>query len=287
MVYIKVFAAVFSWSLSFVLSHKIVATIEPNVAVFYRYAIGSVILLAVSWNTAIQLPKRWQDIVYIVALSLTGVVIYNYAFMTGLQHVTTVRAATIIPANPAVIAICAWLFFKETIGKIQWLGVVLSLFGAILAATNGRFDTSAITIYDGYLVLAIVSWTTFTFLGKSLLVKYSSQQLNCWAFIIALIIIASYEQQALWTTLPDITLSLWLMIAVLGVFSTAMSFIWYFDGIQKIGATQTAVFFSFIPILAILQAWLIFATPMTWFDIACAALVSIGVCLSQLKPTSK
>lgn len=61
----------------------------------------------------------------------------------------------------------------------------------------------------------------------------------------------------------------------LGFFGTVLGFVWYYQGIKKIGATKTAIFINFVPISAIILAFFILHEPIT----ASLALGTLLVCM--------
>jgi drug/metabolite transporter (DMT)-like permease len=48
--------------------------------------------------------------------------------------------------------------------------------------------------------------------------------------------------------------SVWLGLLYLGLFGSAVGFIWYYEGIKAIGPSRAGVFINFVPISAILLA---------------------------------
>jgi drug/metabolite transporter (DMT)-like permease len=73
----------------------------------------------------------------------------------------------------------------------------------------------------------------------------------------------------------------WLNLAYLGIFGTVLGFVWYYEGIQKIGATRAGLFINFVPISAVLLAFLLLKEPLTNSLLAGTLLVSGGVYLTN------
>ena len=73
----------------------------------------------------------------------------------------------------------------------------------------------------------------------------------------------------------------WLSILYLSVFGTVIGFVWYYQGVQRIGATKAGLFINFVPIFAVLFAYLILKEPVTLSLIVGTGLVISGVYLTN------
>jgi drug/metabolite transporter (DMT)-like permease len=80
---------------------------------------------------------------------------------------------------------------------------------------------------------------------------------------------------------PAFTLTDWLALFYLGFFGTVLGFVWYYEGIQRIGATKAGVFINFVPVSAIVFSFLILGEPLTGSLVAGALLVLSGVYLTN------
>ncbi|MEJ2704560.1 MAG: DMT family transporter, partial [Sedimentisphaerales bacterium] len=84
--------------------------------------------------------------------------------------------------------------------------------------------------------------------------------------------------------IPNHSATDWACIAYLGVFGTVIGFVWYYQGVERLGPTKAGLFINFVPIFAILSAFLILREPITWSLAAGAVLVISGVYLTNRRP---
>jgi drug/metabolite transporter (DMT)-like permease len=73
----------------------------------------------------------------------------------------------------------------------------------------------------------------------------------------------------------------WLGISYLGFFGTVLGFVWYYEGIERIGPIKAALFINFVPISAVLLAFLMLAEQITLSLLIGAILVTAGVYLTN------
>jgi drug/metabolite transporter (DMT)-like permease len=71
----------------------------------------------------------------------------------------------------------------------------------------------------------------------------------------------------------------WVALAYLGIIGTVVAFVWYYDGIKKLGATRTAVFNNLVPVFALVLSVLILHETVSWYTYMGALLVTGGVLL--------
>jgi drug/metabolite transporter (DMT)-like permease len=60
-----------------------------------------------------------------------------------------------------------------------------------------------------------------------------------------------------------------------------LGFLWHYEGFQAIGATRASFFINFVPVSAVLMAFVILGEPLSFALLAGAALVTGGVFLSN------
>jgi drug/metabolite transporter (DMT)-like permease len=74
----------------------------------------------------------------------------------------------------------------------------------------------------------------------------------------------------------------WASIFYLGFFGTVLGFVWYYEGIKRIGPLRAGLFINFVPVSAVFLAFLILDEPLTVSLLIGAGLVSSGVYVTTL-----
>jgi drug/metabolite transporter (DMT)-like permease len=129
-----------------------------------------------------------------------------------------------------------------------------------------------------------LSWVSFSLIGKLILGELSPiiSILYSSAFgMLALAIPAWIE--GLWSHVVAFRMVDWAGLLYLGFCGTVLGFVWYYEGIRKIGPTRAGLYINFVPVSAVIMAWLILNEAVTASLILGAVLVSTGVCVSGLK----
>ena len=278
--YLKLLLTAFFWGGTFISGRSLAGSVDPFAAAFLRFAVASVFLIGLTLRSQSGWPKikpgQWPAV---ILLGMTGVFAYNVFFFKGLQLIEAGRAAVIIANNPIFIALLAALLFKESLNIWKMAGICLCVTGAVIVISRGHPGE----ILGGgfgrgelYIFCAVLSWVTFSLIGKKVLADISPLTASCFAAVsgaAALFFPACAE--GMLQKIFDYSRMDWLNLFYLGFFGTVLGFVWYYQGIKKIGATKAAIFINFVPISAIILAFFILHEPIT----ASLALGTLLVCI--------
>ena len=286
--YLKLLLMAFFWGGTFIAGRLLVGEVEPFAAAFLRFTIASVVLLTMTLRSHKKLPSvprnQWFPL---LILGLSGVFAYNVFFFRGLQLIEAGRAAVIIANNPIVIAIFAAMFFSEKLNLLQVGGIILSVCGAIVVITRGdpaQLLHAGIGSGDLYILGCVVCWAIYSLVGRTTMRGLSPLVAVTYSALIgALLLFPAAWLEGLPQQITDYSLTAWLSLFYLGLCGTVLGFVWYYQGIQKIGSTRAGQFINFVPICAIiLSAWLL-DEPLTTSLLIGVFLVSGGVYLTNYR----
>jgi len=286
LIYFKLFLTALFWGGTFIAGRIVTRDMGPFSAAFLRVTVAAAFLLLITWKVEGRLPLLSAKQFFIVfLLGMTGVFLYNTFFFKGLKIIDAGRAALIVAINPVFIALFSALLFKEKFTPRKLTGVILSLTGAVTVISRGRileiFDTG-LGLGEGFIIGCVASWVAYTLLGKSAMRELSPLLTVSYAAVIggvALFLPACSE--GLLRDLTHFSLASWVSIFYLGIFGTVVAFVWYYEGIKKIGAMKASQFINFVPVSAILLAFLILAEPVTPSLIIGGLFVTTGVYLAN------
>lgn len=245
------------WGSAFVSGRMLSQSYHPFVVAFLRFSVASIILMPLMYNrNKTHLRLSGTQILKVIALGLTGVFSYNAFFFMGLKLVEAGRASVIISMNPAITALASALILKDRPTKFKLLGIVLAFTGVLVVISGNNMKALLnIKLEQGeiYLLCAVLSWVTYTLLGKFTLEKLTPLAASAWASFIGswllLPFALSHGLSSMTSTLTGID---FFNIINLSIFSTCFGFIWYYEGVREIGPTQASSFINLVPIIGIL-----------------------------------
>jgi drug/metabolite transporter (DMT)-like permease len=284
-IYLKLLLTAIFWGGTFVAGRSLAQHVGPYSAAFFRFAVASVLLVFISWKLEGRLVLlKKKQVLPVILLGLTGVFFYNVFFFKGLKLIEAGRAAIIIANNPILIALLSAAIFKEKLNGIKAAGIFVSVIGAILAISKGDLRVilhGNLGWGEFYIFLCVASWVVFSLLGKAVMSGLSPLASVTYSSLIGalLLFIPAYsEGLANWR---HYSLTDWWNIFYLGFFGTVLGFVWFYEGIKKIGPTKAGLFINFVPISAILMAFFFLDEPLTFSLLVGALLVTTGVYLTN------
>lgn len=278
------------WGGTFIAGRLIGSSVDPYSAAFLRFGIASACLWVLTLASEHQVPRltRRQGL-SVILLGLTGVFAYNVFFFSGLETVAAGQAAAVIAMNPAVIALLSIVLFGERGGPLRLTGIALSLLGALIVISNGQPQqllSAGLGAGRLDIVMCVFSWVAYSLIGKRVLdgltplvsVTYASTA----GMLMLGVPVLARGSYGLWSGYSALD---WSSLLYLGVAGTVIGFVWYYRGIQRIGAMRAAVFINFVPVSAIFLGHVALGERVGWSLAFGAALVITGVWLTNRPQT--
>lgn len=288
LIYVKLMLTAIFWGGTFIAGRVVAKDVGPFSAAFFRFAIASSFLTLIVWRIdgKLILPKKKQ-MVPVILLGLTGVFTYNVFFFKGLKLINAGRASIIIANNPIFIAILSAYFFKEKLNLIKVIGIIISVTGAIIVISKGNLNEIVqgnIGRGEIYIFCCVLSWVVYSLIGKVVMADLSpisSVFYSCVIGTFFLFFPACFE--GIINNFHHYPIMAWLGIFYLGIFGTVVGFVWYYEGIKQIGPTKASLFINFVPVSAVILAFMILDEPITLSLFIGTILVCAGVYLTNKK----
>ncbi len=289
--YLKLTLTAVFWGGTFIAGRIIAREVPPFSAAFLRFVFASCFLLIfvarVHGRVPVPPPRQFLPL---LMLGLTGVLAYNYFFFSGLKTITASRASLIIAANPAVIAVFSSFFLGERLTVLKCLGIVLSVAGAMVVISEGdpaRVWSGGVGQGELFLFACVASWATYSVLGRVVMRDLSPLLAATYACLLGgACLFPPAIQEGLLGQILEYSTAVWLGVVYLGLLGSALGFIWYYEGVQRIGPSRTGVFINIVPVSSILLAVLILGEPLSPSLGVGAVLVVGGVCLMNRMPSA-
>jgi len=255
-------AAVF-WGGTFVAGRQLAPLLDPYAAAFLRFFLASILLSAWLYWQLGRFPRvTARQLLALTMLGATGVLAYNLLFFAGLQTVEAGRASLIIAANPVLIALASSWFFREPLGPVRILGIVLSVSGAMVVIGRGDLTgllSGGVGTGEWMLLGCVISWVTYTLIGKRVLHGMSPLSAVCYSSMAGTLMLGAvmFVQGGIDVAALE-KAEVWLYIVYLAVFGTVLGFVWFYKGVHALGAARAGQFINLVPVSGIcLGAWML------------------------------
>lgn len=259
---------------------------DPLVFNAFRFLLAAcvpiVILLLGKESLKWERGDGWK----LFALGLVGHGLYQTLFIIGVDNTLAGNTALILSTSPAFVAIFSALLGYERARSYAWVGIGLSLLGAtlVIAGSDKPLEFGPQLVGDLLILVVTAIWGLYTTLSQGFLKRYSAVKLNALTMpvgAVTLLLVASprivgSSQQ--WQGAPA---GAWLVLAASGIFAVSISYIIWYKGIQKLGASRTAVYSNLVPVLAAMISFFILKESLGWQFWAGMVFVLCGVSLAR------
>jgi drug/metabolite transporter (DMT)-like permease len=281
-VYLKLVGVAAIWGGTFVAGRIVAPELPATTAALWRYVFASVVLVAAALVLEGGLPplsaRQW---IGVTLLGATGVAAYNLCFMWGLKTVPAGRASLIVALNPAATLAGAALFLGERLDRRKVAGILIALAGAAIVIGRGNpVDLFAGGLGTGELTIlgCVASWSAFTLVAKRLMAGLSPLAVTVYASLTGTLMLAAATFVEGAALVPhDASWPAWLALAFLGTFGTAVAFVWFNDGVRRLGAARAPVFINLVPVFAVALGALVLGERIDASTAAGGVLVLAGV----------
>lgn len=277
------------WSISYIWYKIANRTFHPITIVFIRLLFSSILMTIILIVTKNYMKIKKGDYKLFLMLSLFEPFLYFLGESFGLTFVSATVCSVLISTIPVFATIGAWLFFKERLKTINYLGIITSFIGVLVFILNsdGRFSFST----KGFclIVLAVLSAVGYNLTLSRLLGTYTPvyivtvQNIIGATLFLPLFLIFDFKQ----FILTPFTFNIFKPIIELSVFASCLAFIFFAWSVSKIGITKANVFSNCIPVLTALFSFILMNEILTFQNIAGISIVIAGIFMSQMNGKKK
>lgn len=266
------------WGASFLFTRIAVPAFGPFAIADLRTAIAAVVLLSLLvWRggAAELAPNALRFLLLGAFNSAIPFTLFAYAVLSITAGLASILNATV----PLFAALVAWLWLRERLTWLQWLGLAIGFAGVLwLSADSASFKPGGTGWAIAAALLASVSYGVSGSLAK----RYFAH--------IRPLAVATGSQIAAAALLFPVTLVYlppemprpldWLAAIALGVFCTGIAYALYFRLIARVGPTKTMAVTFLIPAFAILWGVVFLAESVTGVMLGGCAVILIGTALA-------
>lgn len=242
------------WGMSFISIKTAVSEVPPVTLALLRFMIASAILLTITKRVEPAARLQRRDLGKMSIAGFFGITLYFFLENTGISLTTASSAALITAILPILAIALDILVFKTKIPLLQSIGIVGAISGAYLAITaNGQLDFSSQTFIGNLCIVgAMLSWSLYTLLNKSLNGKYSGLFLTTYQTLFGTIFLLplslfEYSQWHFfsWSALGN--------ILYLAICCSALGYFLYIYALSKLDVTITTLYLNLMSIIGVLS----------------------------------
>jgi len=284
--YLLLSLTAFFWSLNWVIGRAIAGHVTPFALTYIRWIVALALMLPFAWP-AIRAHKDvirrdWKKIVW---LGFWGTGLHNVFAYAGLQYTTATNGVILNSSVPIMIIVLGWLIYRDTITRLQSLGVAISMLGVFAILTRGDLGVLAnfqLNKGDVIVVVGMVFWAAYTvFLRHKPVGLPGLALLTCCAVVgVALLTPLFVIEMVFLDGRIEVTPATLAAMLYVGIFPSFVGYIFWNRGVAEVGPNISGIFMHLMPVFGSLLAWLFLGERIQLFHIVGIALILSGITLT-------
>lgn len=259
---------------------------------FLRGLSTAIIAGAVLLATArAQFRVSRRDLVGLALLGVAGLAMIQWLYSVAISILPVGIALLIQYTAVVIVALAAWLLFKEKVSARLWWAMAAVLIG--LAVVARIWDSHLDTLGVIAAVASAFAYAFYFLAGERGVAKRPAMAVAFWASLFSsafwalfsgwwrIDVAALAEPTSLTGALAGVVLPVWvplLWVVTLGAFAP---FVLSFAALRHLSATAVGILASSEVLFAFIVAWLWLGEAMAAIEIAGAAVVLVGIVLAQ------
>ncbi|MGA8008190.1 MAG: DMT family transporter [Thiomonas sp.] len=271
------------WAGNAVVGRLMVGQIPPLALSFYRWFFALMIALLIVgpdlWRNRAVLRSKWKSL---AIMGILGVGSYNSLQYVALETTTPLNVSLITSSGPVFILLIGGAFYKQAVGRAQWIGALLSIVGVALVVAKGDLAHLASMHFapgDLIMLFAVFLWSIYTWelrqrpLGLAPMTSLAAQMI--WGVLAILPFMLAERWIGGDTT--HWSGQVWLALAYVSVLPSLLAYWCWGSAVGKVGAQIPAYFGNLAPLFAALLSWLFLNETIHWYHLWAALLIFVGI----------
>lgn len=268
------------WGSAFPSSRWAVGQVPHEVAAFFRFGGGAVVLLLITFFMRPQRILKPGDILRACLTGVVGVFGYNALFFWGVTMAPASDGSVIFPAlTPVITTVVLVLAGRESARPLRVIGLVLGVAGAVLffLVTSANVPSGSMRLLgDTIFVSGAAVWSTYTLLNRRLVAGMDPLQAVTFGTVagsVALGVMAAPTfADVAWGSLST---GFWVNAVYLSIGPTAVAYLLFVRGIRDVGASTAATMMFTVPLFGTTFSFLFLGESFTLAQ-GLASVVMVG-----------
>ncbi|MCB1740386.1 MAG: DMT family transporter [Gammaproteobacteria bacterium] len=276
--------AAISWGANAVAGRYAAEQMGPVMLTYLRWQFAVLVVGALAWPhlraDRARLSASWPQVLGLGALGFAG---FNLALYWALHYTSAINSAIEQSGTPVMIMLLNYLLFRQRVGQVQLLGVMVTVAGVLITASRG--SPAALMQADLNRGDAIMLIAVFCYASYAVALRKRPQM--HWMSLLFGMSVGAWL-----ATLPALALAClggcalpradgWLVVGFVVIFPTLMAQLFFMRGVELIGPNRAGLFINLVPIFAAGLAIVLLGETLHAYHVLGFALVLAGIGLAE------
>ena len=274
------------WGVNFSIVKVALNEFEPLAFNALRFPLAAAALGWIMFRGAEDLMPQREDIPRILLLGLIGNVLYQLAFIIGLDWTYAGNASLLLATTPVWTVILSVAAGRENLNRWVIIGIIGTLVGMVLVVigSDDQLSLGSTTLRgDLLMIIGSIFWSVYTVAGAKPVARYGALRMTTWTLWVGTpILFGAGIPSLLQTDFTGVSVTAWWAIFYAGLFALALAYVIWYHGVEKLGNSRTAVYSNLVPVWALITAWIWLGERPEILQLLGAVSILIGLTISRL-----
>ena len=274
------------WGVNFSIVKVALNEFEPLAFNALRFPLAAAALGWIMFRGAEDLMPQREDIPRILLLGLVGNVLYQLAFIIGLDWTYAGNASLLLATTPVWTVILSVAAGHEKPNRWVIIGIIGTLVGMVLVVigSDDQLSLGSSTLRgDLLMIVGSIFWSVYTVAGAKPVARYGALRMTTWTLWVGTpILFGAGIPSLLQTDFTGVSVAAWWAIFYAGLFALALAYVIWYHGVEKLGNSRTAVYSNLVPVWALITAWIWLGERPEMLQLLGAVSILIGLTISRL-----
>ena len=274
------------WGVNFSIVKVALNEFEPLAFNALRFPLAAAALGWIMFRGAEDLMPQREDIPRILLLGLVGNVLYQLAFIIGLDWTYAGNASLLLATTPVWTVILSVAAGHEQPNRWVIIGIIGTLVGMVLVVigSDDQLSLGSTTLRgDLLMIVGSIFWSVYTVAGAKPVARYGALRMTTWTLWVGTpILFCAGIPSLLQTDFTGVSVTAWWAIFYAGLFALALAYVIWYHGVEQLGNSRTAVYSNLVPVWALITAWIWLGERPEMLQLLGAVSILIGLTISRL-----
>jgi len=245
-----------------------------------RFTMAAALMWTLLLVKGMKLPKG-KGMVMLLAMGAIGYAGQSFSFFTALTLASAGLVSLLLYLYPAIVTILARIVFRHPLTWIQVSAVAVALIGSVLTIGKAG-DGKPLGIFFG--ILAAFIYSVYILAGsrfpKDVTPTASTTVITSAAAVTYACVVAIKGFH------PPGTGAGWLAVVAIAIICTVLAILFFFEGLERVGAVRASVMSTVEPVFTVLLAAMVLGEVITPMRVLGGALI-VGAVLLLARENAK
>ncbi len=244
-----------------------------------------IILFWNKWKHPSDVRLTQKEWIWMLAIGLLGYYLASFFDFWGLQYITAGLERLVLFIYPTLVLVISAIFFKKKIEKIQYIALVITYLGIVLAfVPELKLGLQKNLAFGAFLIfMSALTYALYLIGNGEMIKKIGTTLFTCYAMLISTAMVIIHYLLTFDKNIFSYEPVVYQQCMIMAIFCTVIPSFLVSEGIKRVGSGNAAIIGSVGPMATIFMATYFLNETFNNWQIAGTVFILAGVLMISVK----